>query len=156
MTHVAQIKMGQRFELYVQSTLKIYELPCCKAAVKLLAMIAAHESGGFRHIQQRKGPAKGILQMEPVGFQEVQRYMALRPEKFRSMPNLSLLNLEWLIFDTEMAIACARIFLMSKPEPLPSADNIDDLAQYAKKYWNTEAGKASYQDYADAYRRYCT
>ncbi|AMO56558.1 hypothetical protein [Endozoicomonas montiporae] len=151
------MKVGQHFSFFAQTTLQLYRLPCSPAAVRLLAMIAAHESGGFRYVQQLKnGPAKGLLQMEPVGLKEVQRYLKLRPEKFREMPKAEALHLDQLIFDAQLAIACARVFFMAKPEPLPCADDIEGLARYAKEHWNTDSGKAIWEDYADAYRRYCT
>ena len=151
------MKVGQHFSFFTQTTLQLYQLPCSPAAIRLLAMIAAHESGGFRYVQQmNNGPAKGLLQMEPVGLEEVQRYLNLRPEKFREMPEPGALHLDVLIFDAELAIACARVFFMAKPEPLPHPDDINGLAKYAKKHWNTDSGKATWEDYADAYRRYCT
>ncbi|AMO55986.1 hypothetical protein [Endozoicomonas montiporae] len=150
------MKIGQQFAFYVQTVLQLYQLPCNKAVIRLLAMIAAHESGGFRYVQQmNNGPAKGLLQMEPVGLMEVQRYLRLRPEKFEEMPKAEALFPDMLVFDAAIAIACARVFFMAKPEPLPHADDIEALARYAKKHWNTEFGKATWQDYADAYRRYC-
>ena len=151
------MKIGQHFAFFIQTALQLYQLPCSKAAIRLLAMIAAHESGGFRYIQQMgNGPAKGLLQMEPIGLREVQRYLNLRPERFRALPKPEALYLDLLVFDAVMAVVCARVFFMAKPEALPDADDIDALARYAKEHWNTESGKATWQDYADAYRRYCT
>ena len=150
------MKIGSRFAFYVQTVLQMYQLPFSGAAVRLLAMIAAHESGGFRYVQQMgNGPAKGMLQMEPIGLEEVQRYMTLRPWKFREMLDPEMFSLDDLIFNTDLAIAAGRIFFMAKPEPLPSMDDIEGLAKYAKKYWNTESGKATWEDYANAYREHC-
>ena len=150
------MKIGAQFSRYALAILEYYRLPASPAAVRLLVMIAAHESGGFRYVQQmNNGPAKGLLQMEPAGLDEVRRYMMLRPEKFREVPNPYGLSLEQLVFDTELALCYARAFLMAKPEALPDADDIEGLARYAKKYWNTEAGKATWEDYANAYLEYC-
>ena len=69
------MKTGKLFTAYVQAVLESFQLPATPAAVQLLSMIAAHESGGFRYVKQMgNGPAKGLLQMEPVGLLEVVRY----------------------------------------------------------------------------------
>ena len=150
------MKIGSLFAFYVQTILQSYRLPASQAAVQLLAMIAAHESGGFRYVQQmNNGPAKGLLQMEPIGLAEVKRYMRLRPEKFTQLPAPEMLMLDSLVFDTEWAVACARVFFMAKPEPLPAMDDVEGLAKYAKQHWNSDSGKATWEDYAEAYRRYC-
>ena len=147
---------GQLFAIYVKAVLENFQLPVSPAAIQLLVMIAAHESGGFRHVKQMgNGPAKGLLQMEPVGLQEVVRYSQIRAERFASLPDLTAIHLEQLVFDAEMAVLCARVFFMAKPEPLPAVNDIEGLAKYAKKHWNTHTGKATWEDYAKAYRRYC-
>lgn len=151
------MKVGVQFACYTQAILEHYRLPASPAVVRLLVMIAAHESGGFRYVQQMNdGPAKGLLQMEPVGLDEVRRYMMLRPEKFEEVPNPYGVRLEQLVFNTELALCYARAFFMAKPEALPDVDDIEGLARYAKKYWNTSAGKATWEDYANAYLEYCT
>ncbi|MET4706728.1 hypothetical protein [Endozoicomonas lisbonensis] len=143
--------LGEQFERYVLNALANHRLPLSKAAIRLLVMIAAHESGGFRYVKQMgNGPARGLLQMEPIGLEEVRRYVVLRPERFRSLRLPE--HLDELIFNTELAIVCARAFFMAKPEPLPDENNIEGLAKYAKQHWNTEAGKARWEDYANAYR----
>lgn len=148
------MKTGKLFTAYVQAVLERFQLPATPAAVQLLSMIAAHESGGFRYVKQMgNGPAKGLLQMEPVGLLEVVRYSQVRPDRFTTLPDFTAIELDQLVFDTELAIICARVFFMAKPEAIPN--DIEGLARYAKKYWNTEAGKATAEDYANAYREYC-
>ena len=41
---------------------------------------------------------------------------------------------------------------MQFPEPVPSG--ITEIAKYSKKYWNTEAGKATGEDYEKAFKAY--
>jgi len=48
----------------------------------------------------------------------------------------------------------ARIYLWRISEAIPDAADVDGLAEYAKTYWNTEAGKATPKLYADAYKKY--
>lgn len=150
------MKTGQLFATYVKAVLEFFQLPATPAAVQLLVMIAAHESGGFRYVKQLgNGPARGLLQMEPIGLQEVVRYSQLRSTRFPLLPDLAAVHVNQLVFDTYLAIAVSRVFFMAKPEPLPAVDDIEGLARYAKKYWNTEAGKATAEDYANAFREHC-
>lgn len=150
------MSIGQLFGQYIEAVLKHYELPCTPAVVQLLVMIAAHESGGFHYVKQMgDGPAKGLLQMEPIGLEEVQRYYQLRSERFASLPDLRTITLDHLVFDATIALVCARVFFMAKPEALPAEGDFEGLARYAKKHWNTDSGKATWEDYAEAYRRYC-
>ena len=44
---------------------------------------------------------------------------------------------------------------MAKPEALPEEQDIEGLARYAKKYWNTDEGKATWEDYFNAYCEHC-
>lgn len=150
------MKPGILFANYVREVLSYFGLPCSPAAVQLLVMIAAHESDNFLYLKQlKKGPARGLLQMEPVGLKEVIRYATLRPEKFELLPVLTDVRLDQLIFDTELAILCARVFFMAKPEPLPPENDIEALAKYAKEHWNTRSGKAKWEDYYHAFKEHC-
>ena len=150
------MNVGALFATFVKTVLEQAGLPASPAVVQLLVMIAAHESGGFRYVKQMgEGPARGLLQMEPVGLAEVVRYYRLRQNKFAQIKGLDQVTVDQLVFDSALAVVCARIFFMAEPEALPAADDIDALAQYAKKHWNTAAGKATANDYADAYRSHC-
>ena len=54
------MKTGKLFAIYVKAVLDHFHLPASPAVVRLLVMIAAHESGGFRYVTQiGNGPAKG-------------------------------------------------------------------------------------------------
>ena len=131
-------------------------LPCNEAAVRLLLMIAAHESGGFMYVRQVRGPALGLFQMEPATYTDTMRYISERQERFPKLRWDSLPRPKALCVDSWLAAQMARVYLMRFPEALPDKDNLEGLARYAKKYWNTEAGKATWEDYFNAYREYCT
>lgn len=147
------MKIGAMFAGFVKDALEGWNLPCSKAAIKLLCMIAAHESGGFKYVKQIKGPALGLFQMEPATHADVVAYMQRKPERFGLLAQTSDF-VDAMVFDAGYAAALARIFFLRIPEPLPDADDVDALARYAKKYWNTELGKATWEDYASAYREY--
>lgn len=136
-------KLGLTVRTAIEKALARFDLPNSEAAVRLLLMIAAHESGGFTYCKQKGGPALGLFQMEPPTFAHVMDYLK-RSERF---PAVRPLPVERLVIDAEYAAAVARVYLYSFPEPLPDADDLAGLAAYAKKYWNTNAGRATPEKY---------
>ncbi|AUS01812.1 hypothetical protein NVP1293O_24 [Vibrio phage 1.293.O._10N.261.52.E1] len=124
-------------------------------AVELLLMIAAHESHLGEYLHQVGGPAVGIFQMEPATFHDCLvnfvRYNRILEnqlgQEFYRLPNPA-----YMAFDLSFATAMARVQLYRQPEALPHRSDIRAMAEYAKKYWNTEAGKATVDDYEQAYR----
>lgn len=140
--------LAKRLRVTIRQSLVTYNLPHDASAVELLVMVAAHESGLFKYIQQVDGPALGLFQMEPETHKEVLAYMKRNASKFKDIKSSSA---ERLVFDLRYSIAMARIFFMRFPEALPCATDVHGLARYAKKYWNTKAGKATALDYYGAY-----
>lgn len=136
----------------IEAVLNRYNLPASEAAIRLLLMIAAHESGGFMYTRQKRGPALGLFQMEPPTFEHVCDYIRRRAARFAMLP--SHYPPERMITHPEYAAALARVYLLTKPEPLPAADDLPALASYAKRHWNTELGKATPEQYLDAYKHY--
>ena len=141
-------KAGRVFRRYVYDVLTGARLPASDSALNLIVMIAANESGGFRYVRQMHGPALGLLQMEPVTYHCTCDYARHRGFELPRNPLL-------LIMDTSLAIKAARLFFMRIPAQLPKADHVPALALYAKQHWNTQAGKATVDDYVNAYERYC-
>lgn len=128
----------------IERALTRFDLPNSESAVRLLLMISAHESGGFTHCKQVNGPALGLFQMEPATFDFVVEYL----NRTGNFPAISRnMKPERMVIDAEYAAAMARAYLWTIPEPLPEPDDFKGLAQYAKKYWNTELGKASAEKY---------
>ena len=126
-------------------------------AVKLLMMIAAHESDLGKYIKQVNGPALGIFQIEPATHDDVWT------NGDSCEVNASRLGYVWecdatsarLEYDLQYQILIARQKLFMISEPLPSGDDEIAMANYCKKYWNTDLGKATSEDYHDAYIYYC-
>lgn len=141
-------KIATRLRLMIRQALHTYNLPCDASAVELLLMVAAHESGHFKYVQQINGPALGLFQMEPATYKEIRKYMLRHEDRFELIKCSSA---ERMVIDVRYAAAMARIFFMRFPEALPCATDTRGLAKYAKKYWNTEAGKATVNDYESAY-----
>lgn len=135
----------------IENALDRCALPNSESAVRLLLMIAAHESGGFMYCRQKGGPAIGLFQMEEPTFKHVIEYLQ-RTGKFPAVN--TTLPFERMLTDATHAAAIARVYLYTFPEPLPDPDDLDGLAAYAKKYWNTTAGAATESDYKNAYLKY--
>lgn len=135
------------FRQRLQSTFDVFPIKkqvFTQDAVDLLFMIAAHESGDFSYIRQIHGVALGIYQMEPDTFYDVRGYAKRRNYPFPLDP------ME-LIIDFSAASIAARVFFLRIPESIPPS--LTAKAEYAKKYWNTEKGKATPQLYRNAYNR---
>ena len=129
-------------------------------AVQLLLMLAAYESNMGKFIKQVGGPALGIFQMEPETHDDIWKNFILGNKSVnfavaKFLPSTHSLTKksdgsELLATDIRYATVMARAFFMRFKEPIPDSDY--DKARYAKYYWNTEAGKATINDYFTAYR----
>jgi hypothetical protein len=131
-------------------------IPYSIEAVDLLCMTAAHESLNGTYLKQIKGPALGIYQMEPATHDDIwDNYLAHR--KILS-ELVSGLDSDELVYNLKYATVMARVHYWRVKEPLPKrkdtgpdSDYIYHLAKYAKRYYNTELGKATADDYFDAF-----
>lgn len=126
-------------------------------AVELLLMIAAHESHLGTYLKQTKGPALGIYQMEPFTFNDIlDNYVAYKPNlQYIVQPFVysTVIPEHLLVHDLQFATIMARIHLLRDRYALPSHTDTVAMAKYAKRVWNTEAGKATSNDYLRAYER---
>lgn len=128
-----------------------------QAAENLLVMIAAHESKMGTYLKQIKGPALGIYQMEPVTAIDIMdNFVKKRPDLYARvqgyMTGMGGGRKHDLVGNLMFQTALARVFFLRFKEPLPDAHDLEGLAAYAKKYWNTCLGKASAEDYLKAYK----
>lgn len=125
-----------------------------QAAEDLLIGTAAQESCVGTYITQIKGPAKGIFQMEPATEKDLWEYIVRKDLHYlvgtvSGVFGPNPLHLEGnLIYQ----IIMARIFYLRVKERIP--DGIEAQARYYKKYWNTEAGKATVEQYMKNVYRY--
>lgn len=132
-----------------------------QAAINLILMIVAHESGKLTYSKQVRGPALGFTQMEPATFQWLIEWLGkTRPHLLDALSLFVPVGGEpvcgndanYMVISPQFAVAAARLNLIRFPELLPQADDLEGLARYAKKYWNTHAGKATEADYLNAYK----
>ena len=128
------------------------------AAENLLVGTAVQESG-LRYLRQfDAGPARGLYQIEPATHDDiVKRYLKRKPvlrERVDALaaPEPSLVD--QLATNLAYATAIARLRYWMDPEPLPAPDDIDGLAAYWKRVYNTPKGKGRVAEFAATYRRY--
>ena len=131
------------------------------SALNLLLGTAATESAFGTYLRQLGGgSALGAFQMEPATGRDTwenylfygrtpRRQAIYRISGVRSPENNGAL--EWNI---AYAICMARLHYRRIPEPFPLPDDVEGLAQYWKKYYNTPAGKGTVERYVRNYRKY--
>lgn len=162
------INQHQLRTLVVKPTLQLMDgnIPYSDHAVELLMMTQAHESLGGEFLKQIGGPALGIYQMEQNTEQDVwDNYLKYNPEVRAIIEDtLPLFGKDPsgmdLIRNLEYATAIARVQYFRDRAPIPDGDLSDDktiwaLAEYAKRVWNTQLGKATARDYYEKYMKYC-
>jgi hypothetical protein len=152
----------------------------CDAGARLLMMIGAHESAGFKHPRQHDGlnyypldsgiGAYGLWQTEPISIVdslqrlEVRQDIAHRASRwlfladvdpwwYRAYQPGGYKGLYTLVAESPRASCLfARLHLLWDSKPIPST--IDEQAQYAKRVYNKN-GAATCTKYAQAWYRYC-
>lgn len=135
------------------------------AAERLVIGTAVHESGGLKYIDQITGPddqdlgpAYGLFQIEPATYNDLQiNYLARHPSRQAALmafvapePSVHVQLATNLLFGA----AVCRLVYYRRPEPLPEDDDIEGLARYWKKHYNTSAGKGTAATWLLDYRQY--
>lgn len=126
------------------------------AAENLLMGTAVQESR-LRYLRQLGGgPALGLWQIEPATFADVyHRYLGARAELRRLVDDLVVPGvplLEQLADNMRLGCAIARIKYAMDPAPLPAADDLEALARYWKRIYNTPAGAGTPAEFTRNYR----
>lgn len=129
-----------------------------EAAENLLLGTAAHESHLGRYLHQLGGPALGIYQVEPATLRDVrENFLRYRPElhdRVRDLLGYRPSEERQLVTNLAFSTAIARLVYYRDPEPLPAAGDLEGLARYYKRVFNTVAGKATEAQFIQAYRTY--
>lgn len=144
----------------IRSTLRYLEpeIPFSENAIELLMLTIAQESHMGDYINQIKGPAKGIIQMEPATEKDIwNNFLKFNPTLAKKIDNLKD-KTEWtddLMSDLDYQIAMLRVHYFRVKESLPDHKFIGDIASYYKRHYNTVKGKATIQEATNNYQRYC-
>lgn len=136
----------QRFEKY-ERWKKLNSL----AAEQLVFCTGLHESH-YKYLDQLDrgsgivlGPALGLFQMEKATFRDHWTYISGNDELLDVFTAALIEGELWeqLTHNLLFAAMMCRIHYWRVPEALPAADDLDGLAGYWKKYYNTRLGKGT-------------
>lgn len=134
-----------------------------EAAETLLMGTAAQESHLSTYIHQVGGPAMGPFQIEgPTYLDIINRYLDRKQNhdlwdvvEDLGYAGLPLSEPSQLITNLPLGCAVARIRYWMSPEPLPQADDLEGMAQYWKRHYNTVAGAGKPEEFIENYEIYC-
>jgi len=152
------IDVSQFRQYIVRPVLEYLDL-YSEAAENLLIGTALTESQ-LKYLQQLNGgPAMGLYQCEPATHDDIwDNFLVFREtlaSKVRNLASQRFLThphneLQGNLF---YATAVCRTHYFRVKEALPDADDLIGLAGYWKKYYNTEHGKGTVDQFYMSYRR---
>lgn len=134
----------------VLKDLELWSVP----AEHLLLGTACQESECGRWLHQLgSGPALGIYQMEPATYDDLWiNFINHQPWRDKVAVYNSKRPISELAGNLYLATAMCRIHYLRVPEPIP--DYLAGQAAYWKKYYNTEFGAGTTQEYMNAWNRF--
>lgn len=117
-------------------------------AVELELGTCAQESHFGTYRKQIRGPALGVMQVEPTTFLWLQ-------QKYRDRyPELEVRSPEELEWDDRLSVIMCRLRYLADPAPLPAPEDLLGQAQLWKRVYNTFRGKGTVAEYMENYRRF--
>ncbi len=133
-----------------------------KAAVNLLMGTVAAESSAHhfaQYVQQLgKGKAVSVFQLEPATIDDIfENYLKFRPTlkaKIDRYINPDKPVHEQVKWNQALAVILARVHYRRVPKALPHHDDVENMAAYYKKYYNTIKGKSSEEKYIATFDEY--
>lgn len=139
-------------EFIIVPTLKETPNGYSKEAVKAIQMIVAHESSRGEYLAQTRGPALGVIQMEPATHADVwangdsiwNNALLLGIISQEEFNNKIRPQAKRLIYDLRYNVFMARQKLFMVPASIPTEAKL--IAHYLKKHWNGP-GKATPEKY---------
>lgn len=145
--HEAIIFLNHTITPALQSLPALGRIPLCSAAAgELLLGTAIVESDLLHRKQLGDGPARSLFQMEPLTHDDIwNNYLKYHPELGKAIASLmkspdKLLALEHE--NQQYACAMARAHYARVKWHLPEAGDVEAMAKYWKKHYNTEPDKS--------------
>lgn len=124
-------------------------------AEELILATIIHESLAGAYLKQIKGPALGYCQMEPATHNDIWKNFLSRADKRKYRETFSgKVEASRLATDTFYAVQMCRLHYLRVAEKLPKRDDIESIARYWKKYFNTHKGKGRVEDFIRHYKEY--
>lgn len=138
--------------------------PACKElglysvdAAFLLLGTCAQESHLGKYRRQIGGPALSIFQIEPATEHDVwYNFLRYHPKFIPLMGDEMPEKLDNdLLFNNDIyAAKIARLIYYRVSEKLPDHNNVQEMARYWKKYYNTPKGKGTEAQFIKSYEKY--
>jgi hypothetical protein len=131
-------------------------------AEELLLLTAAQESGLGKYLHQLgDGPAIGIYQMEPATHDDIwQNFLEYKPTLGNTILRWEMPraftdnNAKEMAGNLYYATAMARCFYLRFAEGLPHFKEVEAMAKYWKKYYNTPKGAGTVEEAKENYKKY--
>lgn len=125
-----------------------------EAAEELLMLTAAQESLCGKFVHQVGGPALGIYQMEPATHDDIwDNFLRYKSGLREVVQRLGRLSAE-LPGNLYYATAMTRVHYLRVDERLPSAMDVDGLANYWKRHYNTIKGAGTVAEAVGHYNKF--
>lgn len=131
-------------------------------AVNLIMGTIAQESHLAKYIEQIKGPADGICQMEPATHNDIwKHFLKYKPELIKKLDKISatdefteneIPDSEEMVWNMKYAIAMCRVHYLRKKGAIPFS--LQGQAEYWKKHYNTHLGAGTVEEYLKNYQRF--
>lgn len=148
----------EEIKTLIETTLHELSLYSTEAVELLMGTCAQESSMGKYRRQIGGGPALGIFQMEPRTFNDIVEnflnYKKNLKEKVMTVSGIKEFNSLDLLQNDKLATAMARIHYLRVSSPIPTT--LEEQARYYKKYYNTEMGMATVEEYLRNYKKYCS
>ena len=154
-------------QLFTKTLKEFKSVDFSDSAVELLLGTCATESSyGKYTVQFNDGPARGILQIEPKTCKDLfVNYLHYRQDILNEVLThvMCKLTFDWndlkclsheLQINREFSIIVARLQYYRAPSKLPEHYDVEGLAKYWKKYYNTELGKGKVEHFINAYNNF--
>jgi len=145
-------------EYIIRPTLDLLnpEIPYTEAAVNLVLLTAIAESNLSYVKQLGGGPARGLCQMEPDTEQSLWRhYLSRKPslkEKIEGMCIKGVSRELNITCNLIYQVAMCRLKYYPDSQALPKITDTDGMANYYLRIYNTEKGKAKYENAHSIYK----
>lgn len=130
-------------------------------AEELLMLTAAAESNFGEYLKQTSGPARGYWQMEPATFNDIMyRWLPSTSDEMRNKVEsfestfVGIKNADAMMYNIKYAILLARLHYYRFAAKIPHHTEVEKLAAYYKKYYNTKLGKATIPGTIKKYNTY--
>ena len=147
-----------QFRELVRTTLKELEpeIPYSKEAEELIMLTAATESNLGEYLEQVKGPAQGVFQVEPATHEDIwDNYLKYKPalqKKILSFGTIGVSQYD-LRYNLIYQTAICRVHYYRSKKPLPTMDPVS-LATVWKSTYNSSLGKGTVAHAVEKYKKY--